>query len=58
MATRRQAILDTVADLASSFMYYDRKEDEALPRGAIEEAIQEGEITVDEIVEDFRAGLS
>lgn len=52
--TRRRHILDKASDLAADFMYYDRKEDEDLPRGAIEEAIAAGEITVDEIVAEFR----
>lgn len=53
----KQVILDTVSDLVADFYYYDRKEDEELPRGAIEAAIISGEITVDEIVEHFRATL-
>ena len=50
-------ILGNVADLVSDFLYYDRKEDEDLPKGAIELAIENGEITVDEIVEHFRKSL-
>jgi hypothetical protein len=57
MTTRAALILDTVTDLVSMFMYYDRKEDEDLPRGEIEEAIAFGEVTVDEIVARFRAGV-
>lgn len=53
----KKIILDTVSDLVADFYYYDRKEDEELPRGAIEAAIERGEITVDEIVEHFRATL-
>jgi len=53
----RQIILDTVSDLAADLLYYDRKDDEELPRGAIEAAVARGEITVDEIVEHFRAQL-
>ena len=52
--TRREHILDCADDLAGAFMYYDRKEDKDLPRGAIEEAIAAGEITVDEIVAQFK----
>ena len=47
----------TVSDLVGGFMYYDRKEDEDLPRGAIEAAIAAGEITTDEIVAEFRRHL-
>jgi hypothetical protein len=53
--TRRQIILDAVTDLVADFLYYDRKEDEDLPVGEIELAIEEGDITAVEIVEHFRA---
>ena len=59
---RAKMIEDTVADLVASFLYYDRKEDEDLPRGEIEEALLANEITIDEIIEMFgnelRAKLS
>jgi hypothetical protein len=55
---RREHILGTVTDLVSDFLYYDRKEDEYLPRGAIEAALADGTITVDEIVDKFRAELT
>ena len=54
MKDRRQYILDTVSDLVGAFLYYDRKEDKDLPRGAIQEAIRAGEISVDEIIDAFR----
>lgn len=53
----RQTILATVKDLATDFLYYDRKEDESLPVGAIERAVSDGVITVDEIVSEFRKEL-
>ena len=55
--SRRQTILDTIADLAANFIYYDRKEDEGLPRGEIEAAIKAGEITTTEIIESFSEHL-
>lgn len=55
--SRRQHILDTVNDLVASFMYYDRKEDEDLPCGAIQEAVKAGEITYEEIVSYFKKVL-
>lgn len=55
--SRRETILIYVDDLLSSFLYYDRKECEELPRGEIEDAVAAGEITVDEMVAKFRAGL-
>lgn len=54
---RHEIIRDAVSDLVGSFLYYDRKEDDDLPRGAIEEAIKAGELTVDDIIEDFRREL-
>lgn len=50
----KQLIFDTTSDLVGKFLYYDRQEDEDLPVGAIERAIKDGEITVDEIVGYFR----
>jgi hypothetical protein len=57
MSTRRETILNTAIDLASNFLYCQRKEDSELPVGAIEEAIRSGEITVDEIVNVFRQSI-
>ena len=56
--TRRETILGVVCDLVGALMYYDRKEDEDLPRGAIEEAVEAGEISYDEIVDAFRNELT
>ena len=55
--SRRESIINTVKDLASAFMYYDRKEDEELPVGEIESAINNNEITVDEIVGVFKTEI-
>lgn len=59
--TRRQHIIDRLTDGISALLYYDRKEDEDLPRGEIERAILSGEITVKEMVEvwstELRKGL-
>jgi len=57
MRTRREQILAVTSDLVAGFLYYDRKEDEDLPRGAIEEAIKAGEVSVDEIVKLFKEEL-
>jgi hypothetical protein len=54
---RSQIILNCVSDLVGKFLYYDRKGDEELPVGAIEKAVADGEISVDAIVEAFRAEL-
>lgn len=52
-----QTLRNTVDDTVSRFLYYDRKEDEDLPRGEIERMVQDGEVTVGEIVERFRFHL-
>lgn len=51
--TRRDTILGYMEDMVSNLLYYDRKEDEDLPRGAIEEAIKAGEVTSDEMIKTF-----
>jgi hypothetical protein len=57
----KEEIVMTVKDLVTDFLFYDRKEDVRLPRGAIERAIKKGAITVEEIERTFcqelRAGL-
>lgn len=55
--SRRETILGSVDDLVSDFLYYDRKEDEKLPRGSIDEAVRAGEVTMDEIVTRFQEQL-
>jgi hypothetical protein len=47
----------TISDLVSSFLYYDRKEDRDLPRGAIEQMVKDGVTTPDEIVALFAGYL-
>lgn len=50
-------ILDVISDLISGFLYYDRKEDEDLPRGRIEKAVKDGTITIEDMVRAFEADL-
>lgn len=54
---RAKCILDTASDLVGQLMYYDRKEDNELPVGSIQEAIEEGELTVDDIINEFSTEL-
>lgn len=58
----KEYVNDVVSDLISDFLYYDRKEDDTLPRGHIENMIKNGELTVDEIIgmfaEHLRKGLT
>jgi hypothetical protein len=49
---------NTISDLVSDLMYYDRKEDEELPRGEIEKMIESEETSVDAIVSEFRNELT
>lgn len=50
-------ILGAVGDLVTNLLYYDRKEDEDLPQGAIQLAVERRVVTVDQMVEKFREGL-
>ncbi len=54
---RREKILRVFADIMTNVLYYDRKEDDNLPVGAIEEAIAADEVTIDELMAIIRAGL-
>jgi len=54
MSDVKKTILDSIDDVVGDFMYYDRKEDEDLPLGAIEEALKAGDITYNEIVDRFK----
>lgn len=56
--SRRQLILDTAADLAKNFIIYGRIEDEDLPGGEIEDALEAGEVTLDDILIAFRTQLT
>ena len=53
----KDLILEHVDALVSNFLYYDRKEDEDLPVGAIEGAILLEKISVEEVVEKFKSSL-
>ena len=57
MSDRRQSIISASEDLMGDFLYYDRKGDEDLRVGQIEEAIRQGEISIDEIVSIFKSNL-
>ncbi len=53
----KQIILGTIEDLCSDFLYYDRKEDEELSMEQLNEAVKNKEITIDEMVVEFRKHL-
>ena len=56
--SKKQLILDSVKDLVSDLMFYDRKEDEDLSVKDIEESFKSGEVTISEVVEIFRIQLT
>jgi len=49
---------DTISDLVSDFLYYDRKTDEELPLNKVEELIRSKTLTVDEMVNCFKKHLT
>lgn len=51
-------ILGVVDDLVGKLLWYDRRDCEHLPRGVIEETVQKGDLTVEEIVEAFSKPLA
>lgn len=55
---QRRVILTTAKDLIRHFLYHDRKEDTELAPGEIESAIQQGVVTVDEILTVFHEALA
>ena len=55
---RRNRILNEVHEVVSRLIIDDRKNDEDLPRGAIENAVVNGDITIDEIVDKFKEELA
>lgn len=57
LKTRADIIKAHLSDSISDLLYYDRKEDDDLPKGGIEEAIKAGEITVDEMIKIWSAEL-
>lgn len=50
----KQVMVDTLSDLFKTLIYYDRKEDEDLPRDRIELLVARGITTPEEIVDEFR----
>lgn len=50
----KKKILNVITDLCSNFLYYDRKEDSELTVEQLNEAVENGVITIDEIVAEFR----
>lgn len=55
--SKKEKVLAIASDTMGRFLYYDRKEDEDFRPGDIEEMIQTGEITVEEILSVFETAL-
>jgi len=52
-----QRIKNILSDTVSNLLYYDRKDDEDLPVGAIEEAFKKEWISIEDMVEIFKQEL-
>lgn len=55
--TIKERVFTTIDDLVSALLYYDRKEDEDLPRGVIEDLVGHGKLTVAEMTKRFEDKL-
>lgn len=53
----RDKVLNLVRDAVACLMYYDRKEDEDLPRGRIEQLLADGALSVDDMIDTFATEL-
>jgi hypothetical protein len=58
MATRKEKIIGLAEHAVAMMSYYDRKGDEELTADDFTEAFANGEVTVDEVVNAFRAALT
>ena len=58
MKTVKDHVFEYFEDMVSDMLYYDRKYDEALPVGYIEDAIKRGEFTIEEFVSRFAEVLT
>jgi hypothetical protein len=55
--TTKELIINTISDLVGAFTYYDRKEDEDLTIEKLNNAVKNNEITIDEMVAEFKKHL-
>ena len=53
----KKLIINTIRDLCSDFLFYDRKEDDELTMDVLNKAVSEGVITIDDMVLEFRTNL-
>ncbi len=54
----RQLLKETISDLVLDLLYYDRRECSRLPRGKIEQLIEEHSISTDDLAMMFRDELN
>jgi uncharacterized metal-binding protein YceD (DUF177 family) len=53
----KENIINTVKDLCSNFLYYDRKEDDELSEDDLIRAVEDGTVTIEEMVAEFENQL-
>ena len=53
----KEKILNTIKDLCSDFLYYDRKEDDELSEHDLIQAVEDGTVTIEEMVAEFENEL-
>jgi uncharacterized metal-binding protein YceD (DUF177 family) len=53
----KENIINTVKDLCANFLYYDRKEDEELSEDDLIQAVEDGTVTIEEMVAEFENQL-
>lgn len=53
----KEIILNEICDLVTGFLYYDRKDDEELNAQDLKDAITNGVISINDIVEHFKSQL-
>jgi hypothetical protein len=49
--------LESVEDLVNNLLYYDRKEDEELTKDDVENLLESGKITIEEVTDHFKLCL-
>jgi len=53
----KENIINTIKDLCSNFLYYDRKEDDDLSEDDLIQAVEDGTVTIEEMVAEFENQL-
>jgi len=51
-------VLGEIDTAVANLLWYDRNDDEQLSKGVIDKMVQNGEITIDEMVDEFRGELN